>query len=69
VWSYLDESAVTAMRGANDELSPESVKEIYETFCQQREASIVAEVRKMCGVAVAPEQGKKSGSGCGLDPV
>jgi len=47
---FLNESALTAMRDATDELSADQVRQVYDRFCKQREAAIVAEVRRICGV-------------------
>ncbi len=46
----------SAMEEAQEKLSPPDVTYIYEEFCREREAAIIAEIRMLCGV-VAPTQG------------
>ena len=47
---FIDEGALTAMTEAAEDLSDEALLERYERFTRAREASIVAEIRRVCGI-------------------
>jgi len=49
---FMPSTAVEAMRRAPESLSNEDAAKVYEEFLQVREAEIVEEIRKVCGLSV-----------------
>jgi hypothetical protein len=43
---------MAVMRDAKGGLDAGQAQEVYERFCQAREAAVVAEIRRVCGVPV-----------------
>jgi hypothetical protein len=50
---FLDEPAIELMRSATEDLSNQEAAELYKRFLQAREAAIIREVRRVCGMAAA----------------
>lgn len=50
---FLGEGAVATMRSATAELTGDGLKAVYERFCVQREAAILAAIRVACGIPAA----------------
>jgi hypothetical protein len=48
---FITEAAVTAMEDAKEESDSQRAQEAFEAFLAAREASIVAEIRRRCGVS------------------
>jgi len=48
---FLGKSVVRHLSKATDDLSETDVTHIYEGFCRAREAAMIAEIRKVCGIA------------------
>lgn len=48
---FLDSEALEIMHGASEDLSNSDLDEFYKWFSEMREKLIVAEIRKVCGVA------------------
>lgn len=51
---FVDESAVLEMRAAAEDLSNDDVTAVYQRFLEAREEAMIAEIRRVCGVAVSP---------------
>jgi hypothetical protein len=51
---FIDESTTAVMRAALDGLPAEEVDALHQNFIQGRQAAIVAEIRKVCGISSAP---------------
>jgi hypothetical protein len=49
---FIDAAALSAMRAATSQLKGQGLREEYERFSTAREAAIVAEIRRACGVTV-----------------
>jgi hypothetical protein len=47
---FIDEPALAALRAADEDSTPEEVARKYEAFRTAREAAILAEIRRVCGV-------------------
>lgn len=48
---FISGEVLTSMESAAEGLSDEEAETLYDTFLQAREAAIIAEIRKRCGVS------------------
>jgi hypothetical protein len=51
---FIDEGATKSLQAALDSLPEQEIEVIYQDFLQKRQAAIVAEIRKVCGIASPP---------------
>ncbi len=51
---FIDDSTLPIMRDAVEELSNDQIADFYGRFVQARQAAIIEEIRRACGVAAAP---------------
>jgi len=63
-WSFLgahfiDAKGLTLMQSATDQLSNEESAALYDRFAQAREAAIVEEIRRVCGVHAIPSSAQE----------
>lgn len=52
--SFIDERSLASMSEATEDLSEEALLETYERFTRAREDSIIAEIRRVCGIKEPP---------------
>jgi hypothetical protein len=52
---FLVPAAIRSMRSATDSLSDVEAAQVYEEFCATREAAIIAEIRRVCGLSQSNE--------------
>jgi hypothetical protein len=52
---FLDAICVDLLRQATDDLANEQAAKLYEQFLQARQAAMIAEIRRACGIAPAVE--------------
>jgi hypothetical protein len=50
---FVDDTALTLMQSATDTLSNEDAAALYDRFVQAREAAMIADVRRVCGVTAS----------------
>jgi len=47
---FVDETALAAMQKATSDVDGDALGAVYDEFCRARQATIVAEIRRVCGV-------------------
>jgi len=51
---FIDESTLPAMEAASEELTNDELEAVYAAFSAARQAAMIQEIRRACGVAAAP---------------
>ncbi|HEX5988695.1 MAG TPA: DUF262 domain-containing protein [Solirubrobacterales bacterium] len=53
---FIDESTASILRAAPEDAQDEQIAALYQDFAQARQAAIVEEIRRVCGIASAPAE-------------
>jgi hypothetical protein len=51
---FIDEDTAAIMETALEDLADEQVEDLYQRFVQGRQAAIIEEIRRVCGITLAP---------------
>jgi len=58
---FIDESTLPILEAALEELPDEQVEELYQRFVQGRQAAIIEEIRRVCGITPTPGVAEEEG--------
>ena len=56
---FIDEGTLPILQGAREDLPDHEVADLYSQFVQARQAAMIEEIRRACGITAAPPGAKE----------